>query len=76
MKGMGIIELMTLLILKREGIALKGDVIFLGTADEEAGGRLDAGSRRTTTTGSTAMTSACPWRTSRALYEIVKRLAV
>jgi len=43
MKGMGILELMTMLILKREGISLKGDVIFLGTADEEAGGRMGAG---------------------------------
>lgn len=42
-KGPGIIELMTLLMLKRHGVALKGDVIFLGTADEEAGGILGAG---------------------------------
>jgi len=37
-KGGGVLELMTLLALKRQGISLKGDVIFLGTADEEAGG--------------------------------------
>ena len=37
-KNGGVIGLMTLLALKRQGIALKGDVIFLGTADEEAGG--------------------------------------
>lgn len=43
MKGMGIVELMAMLQLKRSGIALKGDVIFLGTADEEAGGNLGAG---------------------------------
>ena len=41
-KGGGVMELMTLLALKRQGIALKGDVIFLGTADEEAGGMLGA----------------------------------
>ena len=42
-KGGGVMELMTLLALKRQGVALKGDVIFLGTADEEAGGMLGAG---------------------------------
>ncbi|MGH7809695.1 MAG: M20/M25/M40 family metallo-hydrolase, partial [Candidatus Binatia bacterium] len=42
-KGPGIMELMTLLTLKRQGVALKGDVIFIGTADEEAGGILGAG---------------------------------
>ena len=35
MKGMGIVELMAMLILKREGVPLKADVVFLGTADEE-----------------------------------------
>jgi acetylornithine deacetylase/succinyl-diaminopimelate desuccinylase-like protein len=43
MKGMGVIELMTLVILKRHNIALKGDVLFLGTAGEETGGRVGAG---------------------------------
>ena len=43
MKGMGIVELMAMLQLKRRSIPLKGDVIFLGTADEEAGGNLGAG---------------------------------
>jgi acetylornithine deacetylase/succinyl-diaminopimelate desuccinylase-like protein len=42
-KGPGIAELMALLALKRHNLALKGDVIFLGTADEEAGGALGAG---------------------------------
>ncbi|HXV47785.1 MAG TPA: M20/M25/M40 family metallo-hydrolase [Candidatus Binatia bacterium] len=42
-KGPGIMELMTLLTLKRQSVALKGDVIFIGTADEEAGGNLGAG---------------------------------
>lgn len=41
-KGDGVMNLMTLLALKRQGVALKGDVIFLGTADEEAGGMLGA----------------------------------
>lgn len=43
MKGPAIIELMALLALKREKTPLKGDVIFLGTADEEAGGAMGAG---------------------------------
>jgi acetylornithine deacetylase/succinyl-diaminopimelate desuccinylase-like protein len=42
-KGGGIMGLMTLLALKRQNVELKGDVIFLGTADEEAGGVLGAG---------------------------------
>ena len=42
-KGPAIVELMTLLALKRLNIPLKADVIFLGTADEEAGGALGAG---------------------------------
>ena len=41
-KGGGVMNLMTLLALKRQGVVLKGDVIFLGTADEEAGGMLGA----------------------------------
>jgi len=40
-KGGGIIALMTLLALKHQ--KLNGDLIFLGTADEEAGGVLGAG---------------------------------
>ncbi|HUC98984.1 MAG TPA: M20/M25/M40 family metallo-hydrolase, partial [Candidatus Polarisedimenticolaceae bacterium] len=43
MKGPGIAELMTLVALKRNNVALRGDVMFLGTADEEAGGALGAG---------------------------------
>ncbi len=42
-KGGGVMELMTLLALKRQKIQLKGDIIFLGTADEEAGGVFGAG---------------------------------
>jgi len=43
MKGAGVLQLMTLLVLKRQALPLRGDVIFLGTADEEAGGALGAG---------------------------------
>ena len=43
MKGMGIVELMAMLALKRQGVPLKADVIFLGVADEEAGGAMGAG---------------------------------
>ena len=38
MKGLAVMELMTFLLLKRHGIALKRDVVFLALADEEAGG--------------------------------------
>ena len=43
MKGEGIAELMTLVVLKRAGVALKRDVIFLATADEEVGQGVGAG---------------------------------
>ena len=43
MKQMVAMELMTLLSLKRAGVALKRDVIFMATADEETGGRMGAG---------------------------------
>jgi len=38
-KSLGIIELMALLVLKREGIPLQRDLIFFATADEETGGK-------------------------------------
>ena len=38
MKGEAVTQLMTLLTLKRAAVALKRDVIFLATADEEIGG--------------------------------------
>ncbi len=38
MKGTAICQLMTMLLLKRSGVALERDVLFLGTADEEEGG--------------------------------------
>lgn len=37
MKGMGIFELMTFLLLKRQGVELRESVTFLAAADEEAG---------------------------------------
>jgi acetylornithine deacetylase/succinyl-diaminopimelate desuccinylase-like protein len=43
MKGQGIVELMTLVVLKRAGVPLKRDVIFLATADEEIGAGVGAG---------------------------------
>ncbi len=38
-KSMGIAEMMALLILKRENVPLKRDILFLATGDEETGGR-------------------------------------
>lgn len=43
MKSLGMAQFVTLLTLKRAKVALKRDVIFLGTADEEAGGLQGAG---------------------------------
>lgn len=42
MKGMGIIELMTLLLIKRQGVPLRRGVVFLAAADEEAGSEYGA----------------------------------
>jgi acetylornithine deacetylase/succinyl-diaminopimelate desuccinylase-like protein len=42
-KGVGTVDAMALLLMKQHGITLKRDVIFLGTADEETGGKLGAG---------------------------------
>src|SRR5215472_15442459 len=42
-KGPAIMELAAILALKRQKASLKSDVVFLGTADEEAGGSLGAG---------------------------------
>lgn len=39
MKGMGALELMTMVLLKRQGLTLKRDVILLAVADEELGNR-------------------------------------
>lgn len=43
MKGTGISQLATFLSLHRSGVALNRDVIFVATADEEAGGLYGAG---------------------------------
>ena len=43
MKHMVTMELMTMLLLKRAGIQLKRDVIFMAAADEEVGGHDGAG---------------------------------
>lgn len=42
MKNMVAMELMTMLLLKRSGLPLKRDVIFMAAADEEAGGHQGA----------------------------------
>jgi acetylornithine deacetylase/succinyl-diaminopimelate desuccinylase-like protein len=42
MKGMTAIEVMTMKLLKRNDVKLKGDVILAATADEEKGGHLGA----------------------------------
>jgi acetylornithine deacetylase/succinyl-diaminopimelate desuccinylase-like protein len=38
-KGPGVIELMAMLALKRSGVLLNRDIVFLATGDEEQGGR-------------------------------------
>jgi len=43
MKSIVVMQLMTMLLLKRSDVALKQDVIFAATADEEAGGIYGAG---------------------------------
>jgi acetylornithine deacetylase/succinyl-diaminopimelate desuccinylase-like protein len=42
-KGVAVAQFMALALLKRVGLPLKRDIIFLGTADEEAGGQQGAG---------------------------------
>jgi acetylornithine deacetylase/succinyl-diaminopimelate desuccinylase-like protein len=42
-KGPGVIEMMAMLAIKRAGILLNRDVIFIATGDEEEGGRKGAG---------------------------------
>jgi acetylornithine deacetylase/succinyl-diaminopimelate desuccinylase-like protein len=42
-KGPGVIELMAMLAIKRAGILLDRDVLFIATGDEEEGGRNGAG---------------------------------
>lgn len=42
-KGIGVVEAMAMLALRRSGRRLSRDLIFLGTAGEETGGRIGAG---------------------------------
>ena len=42
MKGMGVMELLTVLLLKRQGVELARDVVLLCTSDEETGSTLGA----------------------------------
>ncbi len=42
-KGPGVIQLMAMLAIKRAGILLDRDILFLATGDEETGGKLGAG---------------------------------
>jgi acetylornithine deacetylase/succinyl-diaminopimelate desuccinylase-like protein len=42
-KGPGVIEFMAIVALKRAGVLLNRDVIFLATGDEEEGGKMGAG---------------------------------
>ena len=42
-KGVAVVQFMALALLKRAGMSMKRDIIFLGTADEEAGGQHGAG---------------------------------
>jgi acetylornithine deacetylase/succinyl-diaminopimelate desuccinylase-like protein len=39
MKGLGVAELLAFLLLKRQGVPLKRDLVFFAVADEEAGGQ-------------------------------------
>ncbi|MGE5575184.1 MAG: M20/M25/M40 family metallo-hydrolase [Ignavibacteria bacterium] len=43
MKGMTAVEVFTLLLLKKNNISLKGDIVLAATADEEKGGEEGAG---------------------------------
>ena len=42
-KGVGVVQFLTMALLKRSGVTLERDIIFLGTGDEEVGGRKGAG---------------------------------
>jgi acetylornithine deacetylase/succinyl-diaminopimelate desuccinylase-like protein len=43
MKSCGVMQLITMLILKRQGVPLKRDIVFCATPDEEAGSALGMG---------------------------------
>ena len=42
-KSLGVIELLTFLLLKREGIQPRRDIVYMATADEETGGKWGVG---------------------------------
>ena len=42
-KGVSVIQFLAMALLKRSGLAFERDIIFLGTGDEEVGGRKGAG---------------------------------
>jgi acetylornithine deacetylase/succinyl-diaminopimelate desuccinylase-like protein len=42
-KGIGAVYAMSMIVLKRTGVTLARDLVFLGTADEETGGQMGAG---------------------------------
>ncbi len=42
-KGVGVVQFLAMALLKRSGLAFERDIIFLGTGDEEVGGRKGAG---------------------------------
>jgi acetylornithine deacetylase/succinyl-diaminopimelate desuccinylase-like protein len=42
-KGPGVVQLMAMLAIKRSGVLLDRDILFLATGDEEDGGKLGAG---------------------------------
>jgi acetylornithine deacetylase/succinyl-diaminopimelate desuccinylase-like protein len=42
-KSLGVVELLALLLLKREGFQPKRDIVYLATADEETGGKWGVG---------------------------------
>jgi len=42
-KSLGVVELLALILLKREGFQPKRDIVYMATADEEAGGKWGVG---------------------------------
>jgi acetylornithine deacetylase/succinyl-diaminopimelate desuccinylase-like protein len=58
MKGHGIIQLMAFIALKRAGVPLTRELVYVGNADEEIGGSAPAPSSRSTPTWS-AGSSTC-----------------
>lgn len=50
-KSLGIVELLSFLLLKREGFKPKRDIVYMATADEEAGGEMGGGLALRTSSG-------------------------